>query len=129
MSKYNEHHVQGDDLNHVVQRLRDERPQATALELDEIKLRAMGRASRAPVSSGKGRFMKSRLVSLMLVGGVLAGGAGAMAVTGVVPKQPNSPPASVRSQYCPPKSHQPGKPKKPRPARCGKGPKPGHGHH
>ena len=126
MSQFNENHVPGDDLQHVADRLREERPQATAMELDQIKLRAMARTNRAPASNRKGQFMKSRLVSLMLVTGVLAGGAGAMAVTGVVPMQPNSPPANVRSQYCPPKSQQPGKPKKPRPSRCGKGPKPGH---
>jgi hypothetical protein len=112
-SKFNENRIP-DELQDVVERLRKERPQASAMELDPDQA----------VSDGKGRFMKSRLVSLMLVTGVLAGGAGAMAVTGVVPQQPNSPPANVRSQYCPPKSHQPGKPKKPRPARCGKGPKP-----
>jgi hypothetical protein len=126
MSKFNENRIP-DELQDVVERLREERPQASGMELDQIKLRAMARADRTPVSDGKGRFMKSRLVTVMLVGGVLAGGAGAMAVTGVVPQQPNSPPANVRSQYCPPKSKQPGKPKKPRPARCGKGPKPGHG--
>ena len=129
MSKLNENNVPGDDLQQVARRLREERAEATAMELDNVKLRAMTRASRAPASSGPGRFMKSRLVSLMLVTGVLAGGAGAMAVTGATPSAPNSPPANVRSQYCPPKSHHPGKPKKPRPARCGKGTKPGHGHH
>jgi hypothetical protein len=127
MSKLNENNVPGDDLQHVARRLREERAEATAMELDNVKLRAMAR-NRARASSGTGRFMKSRLVSLMLVTGVLAGGAGAMAVTGATPSAPNSPPANVRSQYCPPKSHHPGKPKKPRPARCGKGPKPGHGH-
>ncbi len=123
MSTFNENRIP-DELQDVVERLRDGRPQATPMELDQIKLRAMARANRAPGPSGKGSFMKSKLVSLMLVTGVLAGGAGAMAVTGAIPQQPNSPPASVRSQYCPPKSHQPGKPKKPRPARCGRGPKP-----
>ena len=130
MSHFNEQRVP-DDLKHVAEHLRDQRPEATALELDRIKLRAMTRAKGAATLTpiGKGRFMRSRLVSLMLVTGVLAGGAGAMAVTGSVPSLRNGPPSPPRSQYCPPKSKHPGKPKKPRPARCGNGPKPGHGHH
>ena len=127
MSKFKENRVP-DDEQHVVEYLREQRPEASALELDQIKLQVKARAKGAPtlVSSGKGRLMRSRIVSVMLAVGVLAGGTGAAAVTGTggfwrVGPSPN---ANPHSQYCPPKSKQPGKPKKPRPARCGKGPKP-----
>jgi hypothetical protein len=130
MSHFNEKRVP-DDLQDVVERLRDERPEASALELDRIKLRAMTRArgARALRTSGKGQFMRSRLVSVALVIGLLGGGTGAMAVTGTGPggvfkKHRHSLRSAPQSQYCPPKSQRPGKPKKPRPARCGKGPKP-----
>jgi hypothetical protein len=129
MNPSNEKHVP-EELQHVVERLRQERPEATAMELDQIKLRAMARANNAPTlaSSGKGQFMKSRLISVMLAGAVLAGGTGAMAATGGgwggVFKHRHTLRSAPQSQYCPPKSQRPGKPKKPRPARCGKGPKP-----
>jgi hypothetical protein len=127
MSNFHEQRVP-DDLQHVVEHLRDQRPEPTPLELDRIKLRAMARAKGAATLTpiGKGRFMRSRLISVMLAVGVLAGGTGAMAVTGAggVFRTGPSPNANPRSQYCPPKSQHPGKPKKPRPARCGLGPKP-----
>jgi hypothetical protein len=126
MSHSNENHVP-DELQHVVERLRQERPEATAMELDQIKLRAMARAKDAPslASSGKGGFMKSRLVGVMLAVGMLAGGGGAMAVTGTdTGILQISPLASDSSQYCPPKSPKGGEGKPPHPARCGTGPKP-----
>jgi hypothetical protein len=128
MSHFDEKRVP-DDLLNVVKRLRHEKPEATPVELDRIKLRAMARArgARTLRPSGKGQFMRSRLVSVMLAVGVLAGGTGAMAVTGtggVFKHHRHSARSAPQSQYCPPKSQRPGKPKKPRPARCGKGPKP-----
>jgi hypothetical protein len=127
MSKFNEKRVP-DDLQHLVERLNDERPEASALELDRIKLRAMrgARGSRP----GKGQFMRSKLVGAMLAVGILAGGSGAMAVTGTGPVNvfqktgTHQIRQSSSSQYCPPKSQQSPKPKKPRPSRCGVGPKP-----
>jgi hypothetical protein len=74
--------------------------------------------------------MRSKLVGVILSVGILAGGTGAMAGTGTgagnVFKKAGKHQvrSSPNSQYCPPKSRQPGKPKRPRPARCGKGPKP-----
>jgi hypothetical protein len=129
MSHFDDKHVP-DELQDVVERLRAERPEASALELDQMKLRAMARVkgARTPRTSGKGQFMRSRLVGVMLAVGVLAGGTGAMAWTGTGPggvfKHRHTLRAAPQSQYCPPKSQKPGKPKKPRPARCGKGPKP-----
>jgi hypothetical protein len=131
MSHFNEKRVP-DDLLHVVERLRDERPEVSAPELDQIKLRALGRGrgARTLMPRGKGQFMRSRVVSVMLALGLLVGSTGAMAVSGTGPggvfkhKRHHHARSATQSQYCPPKSQQPGKPKKPRPARCGKGPKP-----
>jgi hypothetical protein len=131
MSNFNDKRVP-DDLHDVVDRLHHERPEASAPELDRIKLRAM-RGARG-FKPGKGQLMRSKLVGVMLAVGILAGGTGAMAVTGSGPSnvfhkthkahKKHHARSSVNSQYCPPKSPQAGKPKKPRPARCGKGPKP-----
>ncbi len=127
MSHFNEKRVP-DDLQHLVERLRDERPEVSALELDQIKVRALGRNRGRP--QGKGQFMRSRVVSVLLAVGLLVGSTGAMAVSGTGPggvfkhKRHHHARSAPQSQYCPPKSQQPGKPKKPRPARCGKGPKP-----
>jgi hypothetical protein len=130
MRHFNEKRVP-DDLLDVVARLRDERPEASGLELDRIKLRAMARVrgARTLRKSGKGQLMRSRLVGIVLAISVLGGGTGAMAVTGTGPggvfkHHRHSLRSAPQSQYCPPKSQRPGKPKKPRPARCGKGPKP-----
>jgi len=76
------------DLLPVVERLRTDRPQATALELDHVKQRVMTRMSAASatgVRSQKGSPMKSRLAMLgLLVGGMLMSGTGAtLAVSGV----------------------------------------------
>jgi hypothetical protein len=134
MTHFNEEHTPP-DLLHVVEQLRDHRPEATGLELDRVKLRLQTRTARATPTRVKGQFMRKRLVSLTLTLGLLTGGAGALAATGTGPKvfggSGTSPKASVNSQYCPPKSPRAGKPKKPRPSRCGygpKGPKP-HPHH
>jgi hypothetical protein len=128
MSHFNEKRVP-DDLQPLVERLRHERPEVSALELDQIKLRALGRERGRP--RGKGQFMRSRVVSVLLAVGLLVGSTGAMAVSGTGPggvfkkhHRHHHARSATQSQYCPPKSQQPGKPKKPRPARCGKGPKP-----
>lgn len=71
------------ELADVVQRLRDERPEASALELDRIKLRAQASSRRH--AHRRERFMRSRLaITSLLVVGVLMSGAGAgLAVSGV----------------------------------------------
>jgi hypothetical protein len=76
------------DLLPVVERLRSDRPQATALELDHVKQRVrtrMSAASATGVRSRKGSPMKSRIAMLgLLVGGMLMSGTGAtLAVSGV----------------------------------------------
>jgi hypothetical protein len=71
------------ELADAAQRLRDERPRMSALELDQLKLRALS-AARRPAPR-RNPFMKSRFViTTMLVLGVLMSGAGAgLAVSGV----------------------------------------------
>jgi hypothetical protein len=65
--------------------------------------------------------MRSRLVGLLIVVGMLGGGAGALAAKGGLPVNAfSNGQGSANSQYCPPTSQQPGKPKKPGPAKCGK---------
>ena len=75
------------DLSRIAERLREERPTATALELDRIKLRARSQAQRS--ASGfyalkKGSLMKSRLaLMLMIVAGLMLSTTGAtIAITG-----------------------------------------------
>jgi hypothetical protein len=67
-----------DDFDDIVRLLREERPQASELELDRIKRRVMARTPR------KGQPMRSRLAILaMLVLGMLLSGTGAgLAVQG-----------------------------------------------
>lgn len=71
------------ELANVAQQLRDERPQASALELDRIKLRAQATARRR--AHRREPSMRSRLaITSILVVGVLMSGAGAgLAVSGV----------------------------------------------
>jgi hypothetical protein len=79
----NDHERIPAELADVVQRLRDERPEASALELDRIKLRAQASARRH--AQRREPFMRSRLaITSMLVVGVLMSGAGAgLAVSGI----------------------------------------------
>src|SRR3954454_11253906 len=75
-----------DDLQPVIDQLRANRPEATALELDAIKQRVRARASHpARRRTRRTQLMKSRVVILtMLVFGMLLSTAGAgLAVTGL----------------------------------------------
>jgi len=70
------------ELREIAQRLRDQRPTASGLELDQIKLQVQSRARR---SSTRRQLMRSRFViTAMLVVGMLVSGAGAgLAVSGL----------------------------------------------
>jgi hypothetical protein len=97
------------DLERLAAQLRAERPEASPLDLDAIKTRAIRHAAASAPT--KGRLMKSRLVSILVAGGVLLGGAGGvMAATGGIPGNAG-PSSAAKSQYCPPSSPSPGKPK------------------
>lgn len=64
-----------DDVLDVVQQLRDNRPEASALELDRIKQRARAQALR-PSSRTKGHLLRSRLTVALLSLGLMVGGTG-----------------------------------------------------
>jgi hypothetical protein len=111
-----------EDLGEIAELLRSERPEAGPLELDRIKLRAKASRRGQVRLSGKGSgFMRSRLIGLILALALLGGGTGALAAAGGGPfKGSSRAKVSANSQYCPPTSQQPGKVKKPGPAKCGK---------
>lgn len=111
-----------DELRELEELLRRERPQATDLELDRIKLRAITQASgtgsrsvpRKQLRLPRSRRVVSVALAVMLLGSggvVLAKNGGSVAASG------NG--SSASSQYCPPSSQKPGKPKEPRPSKCG----------
>ncbi len=62
------------DLDEVVHRLRTERHTASALELDEIKRRAMAQASRTQGGVYVSRFNRSRLTAVVLALGLAVSG-------------------------------------------------------
>jgi hypothetical protein len=79
MSRWDEQQMP-DELREVADRLRDERAQASPVELDEIKLRTMARAGSA---RRKGAPLRSRLVvALLSLGLVTAGTTGVVAAGG-----------------------------------------------
>ena len=68
------------ELEALARRLRDDRPEATGLELDRVKRRAISQASAGSGSWSpkKGLFMKPRLaVAFVLAMGLLSSGTGA----------------------------------------------------
>ncbi|HEY5194080.1 MAG TPA: hypothetical protein VIJ39_09455 [Solirubrobacteraceae bacterium] len=67
------HDAHKDELEGVAQRLRNERPQASPLDLDRIKTTAM---SRAQAGTGRGRVGARRLAVASLTVGLLAAGTG-----------------------------------------------------
>src|SRR3954452_5489685 len=86
-----------DDLQPIIDQLRANRPEATALELDAIKQRVRARASHpARRRTRRAQLMKSRVVILtMLVFGMLLSTAGAgLAVTGLADN-----PSASSAQY------------------------------
>jgi hypothetical protein len=70
-----------DDLSGVEERLAASRPEVTRLDLDRIKLRAMSQASRGS-SLRKGFVMRSKLVTMLLVLGLVATGGTAGVIAG-----------------------------------------------
>jgi len=75
-----------DDLRDIDARLQAHKPDVSALELDELKLRTASQAFKSPTSRyGRQYLMRSKLITLMLVlalavsggaAGVIAGGKG-----------------------------------------------------
>jgi hypothetical protein len=82
------HHddLHGDELQLIATRLRAERPQATALELDAIKRRVLARAAGSPRRRARSAdLMKSRLaiLSAIVVGGFMSFTGAGLALDGV----------------------------------------------
>jgi hypothetical protein len=78
MSHWDEHSVP-DDLQDVARRLREERPEATPLELDRIKTRAMANAAS---SRRKGFNVRSRTLAVGLALALMVGGTGGVIAGG-----------------------------------------------
>jgi hypothetical protein len=88
------------ELQDVARTLRAQKPEATALELDRIKRRAMTQASRATGHSPqKGMFMKSRgaLLTVLVMGTMLFGTGATLAATGNLPLVSKSTSTPVKS--------------------------------
>src|SRR4051812_7612729 len=89
----------------IERRLRTERPELSAIELDQVKQGVVARVMR---QGGRGMRMKSRLATMLLIVGLVATGGGAvLAASG----GSSSNGSSANSQYCPPSSPGGGKPK------------------
>src|SRR5271155_5031666 len=70
-------------LQEVADALRDERPALTPIELDHVKLRAMGRARRSSSRGGRRpSFMRARLTTLLTAAFLILGTGGALAMLG-----------------------------------------------
>jgi hypothetical protein len=79
MSRSQDEECFPDDLQEVVEQLREERPSLTPLELDRVKLRAMSSARRSTSAQHKGFSMRSRLVAVLTVGMLAVGSGSAIA--------------------------------------------------
>jgi len=67
-----------DDLREIDARLQAHKPEVSALELDELKLRTAARAFRPTTSTyGRRQLMRSKLVTMMLVLGLAVSGGAA----------------------------------------------------
>ena len=69
-----------DDLRRVEERLRRERAEASALDLDRIKTRAVANAASSPRT--KGFTVKSRSIATMLTVALMAAGTGGVIAGG-----------------------------------------------
>jgi hypothetical protein len=96
MQERHESHLP-EDLDEVATRLRAGRRQATALELDRLKLRAMHQASDTPRK--RGQFMKSRLATLLTMGLLVVGAGGTFAIA-KHDEGGGGKPSAGKVQYC-----------------------------
>src|SRR4051812_33432119 len=72
-----------DEFGDVISRLEDERAQATPLELDQIKTRAMSRAQRrATRPTVRGAHMRRTFIVALATFSLMAGGTGAVIAGG-----------------------------------------------
>jgi hypothetical protein len=83
---YSDHNRLPDELAETAELLRDNRPEATALELDGVKRQILARsAARARSTARKGQLMRSRFAMLAMIvfGLALSGGGAGLAVSGL----------------------------------------------
>ena len=72
-----------DDLREIDARLQAHKPDVSALELDQLKLRTAARAFSAPKSRyGRQYLMRSKLVTMLLVLGLAVSGGAAGVIAG-----------------------------------------------
>jgi hypothetical protein len=88
-----------DDLRALGERLRREAARPSGAELDELKLRAT-RDARAPGVRRHGRFVGSRLATILAIGLLGAGTGGTIAIAGSSGKSDNG--SAAKHQYKPP---------------------------
>jgi hypothetical protein len=90
------------DLEQVAERLKKERPEPGALELDRAKLRSITAGSRRAPRPGLGITGAGRLVPLLVLLGLMAGGTAVFASSGRdLFKAGASHESAARKQYCP----------------------------
>lgn len=91
-----------EDLVEVTEQLQSRRHKPTALRLDELKRQAMAQATPASGRrQGRGFFMRSKMVTLVLVLGLLVAGGGAGVIADHQAGSGGSPPASAgHGKYC-----------------------------
>lgn len=92
------------DLLPVAEQLREGRHEPSALDLDQIKMRAIAQATHgsASLAPKRGRhIMKKRslLATLLVLGAIASGGATTMAVTGQFSPERAQAPSASASQY------------------------------
>jgi hypothetical protein len=90
MTHHNDSH---DDLQPVIEQLRANRPEASALELDAVKQRVRGRVARHPGRRARSAdLMKSRIAILatLVLGMTLSTAGAGLAVSGIVSQTDNA---------------------------------------
>ena len=91
-----------DDLAGVAEQLRTQRHDSTDLRLDELKRQAMAQATRASGRrQGRGFFVRSKVVTLLLVFGLVLAGGGAGVIADHQDEGNGSTPESAsHGKYC-----------------------------
>ena len=89
---HHDNHLQDAELAPVIARLEAERPTASDLELGLIRQRVRDRVAPSARRSRRTEFMRSRLaiIAMLVFGGLLSTGGGALAVSGFASQQDNA---------------------------------------
>ncbi len=100
MSRHDEHSIPP-ELQDVARRLEAERPQASDLELDRIKLKAMSAASRAVGRSGPGigQLLRSGRLLTVALALVLMVGSGAVLASSGGPSSGSTKHSASKTEY------------------------------